>query len=365
VRLTGGFAFVTWFKGPISGQFVLTLGGYHPHFHRDGYPNVPRLGFNWSIGDAIAVKGENYFALTSEAVMAGGKLLASAHFGPAWAEVKFGADGIVYFDPFRFEVDVYASISAGVTVDVWIGEITISVSMGASISVSGPKFHGRAEFDVGPVSLAVEFGESDQNAKVFITWEQFVTKYLEEAAPGVARVLSAIPGKGSLPPGTNGGATETGTADGSADKPFEVYSEFEINVVTTVPTQFVTVGGNAQQFLPSSTIGIAPVNVNAANSTLEVKLLDSANHDRLAGLLRDVNTTGSFPIGVWGPPQPDDDRKIPTGDVVNAVDRVRFEAVASLQGTLPTPVKYNQVETGTRKPLPFVKVESFRPSFVA
>jgi hypothetical protein len=365
VRLTGGFAFVTWFKGPNSGQFVLTLGGYHPHFHRDGYPNVPRLGFNWSIGDAIVVKGENYFALTSEAVMAGGKLLASAHFGPAWAEVKFGADGIVYFDPFRFEVDVYASISAGVTIDVWIGEITISISMGASISVSGPKFHGRAEFDVGPISLAVEFGDSDQNAKVFITWEQFVTKYLEEAAPGVARVLSAIPGKGSLPPGTKGGATETGTADGSTDKPFEVYSEFEINVVTTVPTQFVTVGGNAQQFLPSSTIGIAPVNVSAANSTLEVKLLDSANNDRLAALLGDVHTTGSFPIGVWGPPQPDDDRKIPTGDVVNAVDRVRFEAVASLQGTLPTPVKYNQVETGTRKPLPFVTVEAFRPSFLA
>ena len=83
VRLTGGFAFVTWFKGPNSGQFVLTLGGYHPHFHRDGYPNVPRLGFNWSIGDAIVVKGENYFALTSEAVMGGGKLLDSAHFGPA------------------------------------------------------------------------------------------------------------------------------------------------------------------------------------------------------------------------------------------------------------------------------------------
>ena len=29
-RLTGGFAFVSWFKGPLSGQFVLTLGGFHP-----------------------------------------------------------------------------------------------------------------------------------------------------------------------------------------------------------------------------------------------------------------------------------------------------------------------------------------------
>ena len=38
VRLTGGFAFVTWFAGPNKGQFVLTMGGYHPDFHRDGYP---------------------------------------------------------------------------------------------------------------------------------------------------------------------------------------------------------------------------------------------------------------------------------------------------------------------------------------
>ena len=38
VRLTGGFAFALWWKGPLAGQFVLTIGGYHPSFHRDGYP---------------------------------------------------------------------------------------------------------------------------------------------------------------------------------------------------------------------------------------------------------------------------------------------------------------------------------------
>ena len=41
VRLTGGFAFVVWWKGALAGQFVLTIGGYHPDFHRDGYPDVP------------------------------------------------------------------------------------------------------------------------------------------------------------------------------------------------------------------------------------------------------------------------------------------------------------------------------------
>jgi hypothetical protein len=365
VRLTGGFAFVTWYKGPNAGQFVLTLGGYNPHFHRDGYPEVPRLGFNWSISDAIVVKGENYFALTSEAVMAGGKLTASAHFGPAWAQVVFGADGIVYFDPFRFEVEVYASISAGITIDVWIGEITISVSLGARILVAGPKFHGRAEFDVGPVSLTVEFGDSNQSQKVYLTWEQFVRKYLEEASPGVARVLTAIPGKGAIPPGPKaGGTTETGTADGSAEKPFEVFCEFEITITTLVPTQFLNVGGADTEYPPSSVLGIAPVNVKSANTRLRLQLLDSKSVDRLPVLIRDVNKNGSFPIGVWGPPQPDDDKKVPSGDVVQAMDSVRFEATASLQGTLPAAVKYNQIETGPRKPLPFVTVQSIRSQFL-
>jgi hypothetical protein len=366
VRLTGGFAFVTWYKGPNSGQFVLTLGGYHPHFHHDGYPEVPRLGFYWSLNDAIVIKGENYFALTSEAVMAGGKLTASADFGPAWAVVIFGADGIVYFDPFRFEVEVYASISAGVTIDFWIGEVTISISLGASIMVAGPKFHGVATFDVGPIGITVSFGDSNQSQKQYIPWDQFVRKYLEEASPGVARVLTAIPGKGALPSGTNAGGTEKGTADGSADKPFEVIGEFEITITTTVPTQTLNIGGGADTDHPSSgVIGVAPVGVGAAHTRLVLTLKDSANSEHLGALTADVSEGGSFPIGVWGPPQPDDDRKIPSGDVIQAVDSVRFSAVASLRGTLPGEVKYNQVETGARKPLPFVSIELARASFLA
>ena len=33
------------------------MGGFHPDFHRDGYPVVPRLGLQWSIGGAIVIKG--------------------------------------------------------------------------------------------------------------------------------------------------------------------------------------------------------------------------------------------------------------------------------------------------------------------
>ena len=100
VKLTGGFAYVLWFSGPHRGEFVLTMGGFHPDFHRDGYPQVPRLGLQWRYGP-IVVKGGCYFALTSEAVMAGVDVSVSADFGCAWARLSFGAHGIVFFDPFH------------------------------------------------------------------------------------------------------------------------------------------------------------------------------------------------------------------------------------------------------------------------
>jgi hypothetical protein len=365
VRLTGGFAFVTWYKGQYAGQFVLTMGGFHPHFHRDGYPEVPRLGFRWALGDSISIKGENYFALTSEAVMAGGRLEASAEFGPAWAHIIFGADGIVYFDPFRFELDIYAHISAGVTIDVWIGEITISISIGAELHLEGPKFRGKATFSVGPVGITVPFGDTSQNAKVYLDWTQFLHKYLEEADPGRARAISAITGKGTRAPGTDGDK-QSGTADGSAEKPYVVYPEFELLVKTTIPSTALVAGG-AEKAHGGAIIGIAPMNVADADTRLTLTLVDvsdGAHADQLGKLAVVVNTQGAFPVGVWGTPQADDDRKVPTGDVIKAIDGAVFTATASITGTLPTPVNYFQVEVGNRKPLPFVTESAQRTSFL-
>ncbi len=368
VRLTGGFAFVMWFAGPNRGQFVLTMGGFHPRFQRSGYPEVPRLGFQWGVSDAIVVKGESYFALTSEAVMAGGQLSASADFGPAWAHVTFAANGIVYFDPFWFELEIYAKISAGVTIDVWIGEITIRVSIGARVVVSGPEFHAKATFEVGPVDLTVEIGGGKKPEKTKLAWDAFVRKYLEEASPGVARVLTAVPGKGSVPPGTGpGGATETRTADGSAARPFEVLPEFEMTVTSTVPSGALRFGAQDTTHAPSAVLGIAPMAIANAATTLELHFRQGAT-DWFAApiahgeLVRDPRRTPGFPVGVWGPPQPEDDRKVPRGDVIDALEGVRFETRAELQGTLPRQVRYNQLDPpGPRKPLPFVHARAARP----
>src|SRR4029077_3542847 len=242
VRLTGGFAIAPWWKGALAGQFVLTIGGYHPSFHRDGYPDVPRLGLTWKVSDEICVKGGSYFALTSEALMAGVDIEVSDDFGWAWARLAFGAHGIVYFDPFWFEVLAYVRISAGVTIDLgWFGTISISLRLGAQVKVWGPDFAGEATFEVGPCSLTVPFGSRNKVAPETLTWQKFVAKYLEDAGDGSARALSSIAGKGSLPAAT-GGNTSAPSADGSPERPFQVFAEFELTFVTTVPTVTFDVG---------------------------------------------------------------------------------------------------------------------------
>ena len=78
-RLTGGFALVSWFN---RGEFLLSLGGYHPKFKAPSYyPTVQRLGFNWKPFSKLTVKGEAYFTICSSAVMLGGALSAAYKAG--------------------------------------------------------------------------------------------------------------------------------------------------------------------------------------------------------------------------------------------------------------------------------------------
>lgn len=359
VRLTGGFAFVTWFAGPRAGEFVVTLGGYHPSFHRDGYPDVPRLGFDWRISDEIVVKGESYFALTSEALMAGGRLEASAHFGPAWAKVVFGADGIVYFDPFHFQVDVYASISAGIRIHVWLlGNVTISIHIGAHVMLEGPKFHGKAHFEVGPVGLTVAFGDETKAEPRYLPWPEFVVKYLEDAGGGVARVLSAVPGRGQLAPGPAADGSDRPQPDGSPQRPFEVLPEFELTVKATAPVARLTLDGDSpesREMPVDHVLGIAPVHATRVESNLRLALEPVAGSDVGSWPQRfEVESLddGRFPLGVWGPPGEQDAKAVPSGEVLRAGEGARIVAAAQLQGRLPAEVPYERVEADARKPLP-------------
>jgi large repetitive protein len=143
-----------------------------------------------------------------------------------------------------------------------------------------------------------------------------------------------------------------------------VFAEFEIMVTSSLPTSVINLGATALMVTPSSALGLAPMQIANAGTAITLTLKDSNAGDHTADLTSAAHHAPLFPIGVWGLPQADDDRKIPTGDVIDAIDGVLLSAVATIPPGLP-PIDYrHRVETGARLPLPFVHESSERPQFM-
>ena len=113
---------------------MLTLGGYHPAFTKPPeFPDVPRLGFNWSVADAIVIKGGAYFALTSSAVMAGGRLDASASISGIRAWFLAYADLLICWDPFHYDVQIGVQVGVSVRIHVcFFGCVTVQLTCRAA-----------------------------------------------------------------------------------------------------------------------------------------------------------------------------------------------------------------------------------------
>jgi len=173
-HLTGGFAFATWFgPNPHAGDFVVTLGGYHPDFQKPAhYPTVPRVGVNWQIlprqgvsgGSQLSVTGGLYFALTPRALMAGGAMHAifqtNLDLGIATVDVKawfiLGADFIVYWKPFHYTAHLYIDIGIDVVIH-FLGTHDIGFDAGADLQVWGPSFGGHAHVFVKVIGIKIGF----------------------------------------------------------------------------------------------------------------------------------------------------------------------------------------------------------------
>lgn len=172
-KLSGGFAFYAWFSGDNHGDFVVSVGGYHPAFDKpDYYPTVPRLAMDFALGP-LRVEGEAYFALTPSMMMAGIRMSAVWTSGPIKAWLEAGLDFLIRWAPFHYEASVFINI--GCSVD--LGLYTLDVSVGAGIYVWGPPFGGRVHVDLDVVSFTIAFGAEPATPPP-IGWNTFKNKFL-------------------------------------------------------------------------------------------------------------------------------------------------------------------------------------------
>ena len=182
-HLNGGFAFYTWFAPHRqAGDFVLTLGGYHPKFIApDHYPQVPRLSLNWQVNSELHLKADAYFALTGSAIMAGAHLQATWQSGALRAWFNAGADFILAWKPYSYEAEVYIGMGVSYTFEAF-GNQTLSVDLGANLHLWGPPFSGTATIHWSIISFTVNFGQGAPQRLEKLDWKTFQNSFLPNSA---------------------------------------------------------------------------------------------------------------------------------------------------------------------------------------
>ena len=187
-HLTGGFALFNWFgKSPYRGDFVFSIGGYHPSFIVPSYyPTVPRLGFNWIIDSNTTASGQAYFAIVPNYAMGGGSLSFNYSDGALSAWFNAEANGLIEWEPFHYHIEIGVDVGASITLGWGFLSKTFTISLGADLVVWGPPIGGTAEVDWWVHSFTVKFGDDEVVSSGNVTWDSFKTALPQQSAVGMA-----------------------------------------------------------------------------------------------------------------------------------------------------------------------------------
>lgn len=173
IKMSGGFAFYIWFGGQHKGDFVVSLGGYHPSYNKPAwYPAVPRIQITANLGPVQAA-GACYLALTPSMFMAGISLAATFKAGPIKAWFSLGADFLIGWAPFVYQADAY--VNMGCSVDLCL--FTLTVHVGADVQIWGTPFGGSAHVDLDVVSFTINFGSTAVQPPP-VTWQNIEMNFL-------------------------------------------------------------------------------------------------------------------------------------------------------------------------------------------
>jgi hypothetical protein len=301
-QLSGGFAFYSWFDPhPQAGDFVLTLGGYHPKFIvPDHYPQVPRLALNWQVNPELHIKADAYFALTGTALMAGGHLQATWQHEALRAWFNAGADFILAWQPYHYDAALYIDMGVSYTFQVF-GAHTLTVDLGADLHLWGPEFAGTATVHWSIISFTVNFGAQGSPAMEPIGWERFKASFL----PKPEQICSIAVQQGLL-------RHMHGTED---ERWILNAKEMVLAVHSAVPFKHLTVGAHLQLVdadleKKATHLAIAPMGIEAKDltSTCVLTVTRKGGQPLEADAFQVWPTWKPMPAALWGKPHFADDQ---------------------------------------------------------
>ena len=293
-RLRGGVAAKIWFgPSPHRGDFVVTVGGYHPNYKRPNtYPTVPRLGFDWDLSGAVTVSGSAYLALTPAAVMGGGELAVRFHSGAVRAWLTAGVDALIQWKPFYFDVGIRVSVGVSASVKIFFVRVTITIEVGVSLSVWGPPTGGEAKIKLWFISFTVGFGRSREGSDNALDWAGF-----RDMLPPPENVVRVLPGAGLLsdrPP-------QVGDGSRSDAEAWQVSSAgFTFSTDSAVPvSELYLNAGTGSPVERGSELNIRPMRKTGLTSVQRVSLTGENGSIDINGWSR-TRTTAAVPQAMWG-----------------------------------------------------------------
>jgi hypothetical protein len=311
-HLTGGFAFYSWFgSNPHAGDFVFTVGGYHPAFKPPShYPVVDRLGFNWPVSSEVLIKGGAYFALTPSCIMAGGSLEASYQSGNLRAWFTAYADILIYWKPFYFLADIGVDIGVSYHVHFLFVSTTLSFELGATVNLWGPPTGGEVHVHLWIISFTVSFGASEGAGDQTLEWPEFqqmLAKPRQQGAAAATALAAAAPVNSELCHITiSDGLIDQVTDNDGSVRWLVRADEFTFDAASTVPMTTVSLNG-ASLASTAGTLAIRPMKVAAIKSSVGTITVTSEDDNPMTW-----NTpqplARSLPQALWGAPagRPDD-----------------------------------------------------------
>lgn len=334
-KLSGAYAFYSWFgNSPHTGQFVLTLGGYHPNFTPPSYfPKVPRLAFNWPLSGEVTIHGDAYYALTPSAAMAGGGLEVLYHSGELQAWFKAEMNALVVWAPFHYELDISVRIGVSYRLHLVFLTKTYKLELGAALNIWGPKTGGKVHVNWTIISFTVAFGASSTGKPAALGWTDdngngFAQTLLPNKTSTKASAQSAAPAATAAPGAicatqptsaytvsANAGVKDVAqqTVDGKTLSVWIVRpKQFQWTVQTTIPCTEIDLtkdakGGKTEISADADSIGVRPMDTTLTGSVLTVTLtyLDENEIRDLGDQFTWSKLISSVPAAKWGEPLPD------------------------------------------------------------
>ncbi len=295
VKIDGGAACYAWLDGEHEGDFVLTIGGYHPKFQVPSYyPTVPKVQFNWAVSDKLKISGNTYFALTSSSVMAGFQLDAAYQSGSLKAWFSAATDMLLQWKPFYYDLNLKVRLGAAYQLKFLGSTKNYKLDIGANFFLFGPPIGGYVKIDWKIISFTIRFGSlKSGTATHTLDWATFSDAFL----PSPNKICQTTVSSGLI--------QELETTDVNGDTSIVWVLDQENLALATnsvIPTNTIEINGTTINYSESiPTFGIRPMNKRAVSSTQKIWIRHQDTQQPVkANWITTFNETG-MAANLWSP----------------------------------------------------------------